>query len=250
MQFFIRETKTVFKFSLLTWPTYFIDCQWCRICITMIFLNFFSCSALVYICLYLKVAASDGILESAQDEVPEVNNNVCETESCVSSESFENPTEKVRIVTKEELAFHDGNQTETLWLSIMSKVFDVSAGPEYYSKNAPYRVFVGRDGNVPFITGAFNPDEASKPLTDLEPHQLLALEHWSQFYVDEAKYHFVGLLEGELYDKDGNPTEVMYKVQEMIAVAKIAAEERKKKTAEIIAKRRREAEERQKISKS
>jgi predicted heme/steroid binding protein len=146
--------------------------------------------------------------------------------------------EKVRIVTKEELARHDGNQTKEMWLSIMSKVYDVTRGAEYYAAGAPYHIFVGRDGNVPFITGAFNPDEAEKPLTDLKPHQLMNLETWTGFYEKEEKYPFVGLLEGDLYDKDGNPTEMMGKVQEMIQEAKVAAEEQKKKTAEVIARRR------------
>lgn len=158
--------------------------------------------------------------------------------------------ETLRMVTKEELAFHDGNQTDTLWLSIMSKVFDVTAGREYYAPDAPYRVFVGRDANVPFITGVFNPDEAEKALTELENHQLFALEHWSQFYDDEEKYPFIGLLEGELYDKDGNPTESMKKVREKIAEAKVQAEERKKKTAEIIERRKKEAAAKKNMSKA
>jgi hypothetical protein len=128
-----------------------------------------------------------------------------ESKLCPVPGPFDFPQDKetLRMVTIEELEFHDGNQTDTLWLSIMSKVFDVSAGPEYYATDAPYRVFVGRDANVPFITGVFNPDEAEKPLTELENHQLFALEHWSQFYDDEEKYPFVGLLVGELYDKYG-----------------------------------------------
>ena len=175
-----------------------------------------------------------------------------ENKICRVPGPFDFPDDKdfLRMVTKEELAFHDGNQTDTLWLSIMSKVFDVSAGPEYYAPDAPYRVFVGRDANVPFITGVFNPDEAEKALTELENHQLFALEHWSQFYDDEEKYLFVGLLEGELYDKEGNPTESMKIVREKIVEAKIQAEERKKKTAEIIAKRKKDAAEKKNMKKS
>jgi predicted heme/steroid binding protein len=154
--------------------------------------------------------------------------------------------EKVRIVTKEELARHDGNQTNEMWLSIMSKVYDVTRGAEYYAAGSSYNIFVGRDGNVPFITGAFNPDEAEKPLTDLQPHQLMNLETWTDFYENEEKYPFVGLLEGDLYDKDGNPTEMMGKVQEMIKEAKVAAEEQKKKAAEAMARRMLEVAEKKK----
>ena len=208
------------------------------------------------ILLYAAIAAN--LLMIVQSEDDSITRHVVqvqsfdESKSCTIPGPFDFPPEKefLRIVTKEELAFHDGNQTDSLWLSIMSKVFDVSAGPEYYAPDAPYRVFVGRDANVPFITGVFNPDEAEKRLTDLENHQLFALEHWSHFYDDEEKYHFIGLLEGELYDKEGNPTESMKKVQEKLAEAKVQAEERKKKTAEIIAKRKKDAAEKKTMKKA
>jgi len=155
--------------------------------------------------------------------------------------------ENVRIVTKEELARHDGNQTEgVLWLSIMSKVYDVSKGAEYYGVGGPYHVFVGRDGNVPFLTGVFNEEEAAKPVTDLTPHQLYNLETWTSFYDKEEKYPFIGLLEGDLYDKDGNPTPMMEKVQEMIDEGRRKVEEQKKKTAEVVARRKREDAEKKK----
>ena len=157
--------------------------------------------------------------------------------------------EKIRMVTKEELALHDGKQTPTVWLSIMANVFDVSAGPEYYSEDGPYRVFVARDGNVPFVSGVFNAEEAEKPLSSLKPHELSNLEHWLQFYVDEDKYPFIGLLEGSLYDKDGNPTEEMKLVQDKIASVKANVENRQKKTANIIERRKKEDEERKKAKK-
>lgn len=154
------------------------------------------------------------------------------------------------MVTKEELARHDGNQTEDMWLSIMSRVYDVTAGKEYYGTGSPYSVFVGRDGNVPFITGAFNPDEAEKPLTDLTPNQLMNLETWTEFYEKEEKYPFIGLLVGELFDEDGKTTETYAKVQEMIAEAKVAVVEQKKKVAELMERRRIEdAEKKRKLEK-
>ena len=36
-------------------------------------------------------------------------------------------------------------------------------------------IYVGRDGNVPFITGAFNPEEAAKPLTECVTISALAM---------------------------------------------------------------------------
>lgn len=58
---------------------------------------------------------------------------------------------KIRMVTQEELERHDGKQTKgVMWLSILSKVYDVSKGAQYYGPGGSYSIFVGRDANVPF----------------------------------------------------------------------------------------------------
>jgi single-stranded DNA-specific DHH superfamily exonuclease len=152
----------------------------------------------------------------------------------------------VRMITMEELRRNDGNQTDRLWLSILGKVYDVTAGEQYYRKGAPYQVFVGRDANVPFITGNFSDEEAKRPLVSLSPVELYSLETWSDFYNTEEKYKFVGLLIGELYDEQGNPTEEHLKVKEMIAEGKREQEERARKRKELIAQRKRESEEKRK----
>lgn len=126
-------------------------------------------------------------------------------------------SEKVRVVTKEELARHDGKQVEGVyWLAIMSKVYDVSKGAQEFYDEGGYNVFIGRDGNVPFITGEFTEEEAARPILDLTPHQLWNLNTWAEFYEKEERYPFIGVLEGDLYDKEGNPTAMMERVQELI----------------------------------
>lgn len=150
------------------------------------------------------------------------------------------------MVTKDELARHDGNQTKEMWLSILSQVYDVTAGDQYYSPGSSYSVFVGRDANVPFVTGKFDQEECDKSLLNLTSHQVFSLSHWAEFYEKEEKYPFVGYLVGDLYDETGKPTEMMGKVEEMIAEAKLVVEEKKKKTAEIIARRKIEDAEKKK----
>jgi sRNA-binding protein len=59
-----------------------------------------------------------------------------------------------------------------------------------------------------------------------------------------GKYPFIGLLEGELYDKDGNPTEALLQARERIKEAKVEAEIQKKRTREKIAERKRRDAER------
>ena len=129
----------------------------------------------------------------------------------------DNPN-SVKIVTLEELSRKTGKDGDDIWLSIMGEVYDVTSGRDFYGEGGPYSVFSGRDGSVPFITGVFTPEEAKKSLTDtLSPAQLVSLEQWRTFYADNEKYPLIGLLEGSLYDKDGNPTEELKTVRERIA---------------------------------
>lgn len=152
----------------------------------------------------------------------------------------------VTVVTKEELAEKVGKEGDELWLSILGEVYDVSKGGTYYAEGGPYSVFMGRDGSVPFITGVFTEEEAAKSLSVLEPEQLYSLENWRDFYRDDDKYPFVGLLVGELYDKDGNPTQLLTESRGKMAEAKVVADERKKKRDAVIAQRKKEREEKQK----
>lgn len=99
----------------------------------------------------------------------------------------------------------------------MGEVFDVTSGAAFYGEGGSYSVFSGRDGSVPFITGVFTAEEAKKSLMDISAAQLVSLETWRKFYSDNEKYPLVGLLEGRLYDKDGNPTDEMKTVKERIA---------------------------------
>jgi predicted heme/steroid binding protein len=120
--------------------------------------------------------------------------------------------------TEGELLGKTGKDGGDIWISIMGEVYDVTSGRDFYGEGGPYSVFSGRDGSVPFITGVFTPEEAKKSLIDtLSAAQLVSLEQWRTFYADNEKYPLIGLLEGSLYDKDGNPTEELKTVRERIA---------------------------------
>jgi hypothetical protein len=129
----------------------------------------------------------------------------------------------VRVVSEEELADKVGQEygDSELWMSIMGEVYDVTTGGTFYGKNESYSIFAGRDASVPFITGVFTPEEALKGLDVLDPDQLYSLDTWRKFYEDVEQYPFVGLLEGRLYDKDGNPTEELTAVRVLIAETKL-----------------------------
>jgi predicted heme/steroid binding protein len=146
----------------------------------------------------------------------------------------------VRTITEEELATKTSKTGtgDVIWLSIMGEVYDVSAGLHFYEEGNGYSIFAGRDGSVPFITGEFNPDGAAQTIEILTNQQIGQLDEWRQFYVKEEKYPFVGLLEGYLYTKEGNPTEFMKKIQVIAEEEKVLAEERAKDREMKIAARR------------
>jgi hypothetical protein len=99
----------------------------------------------------------------------------------------------------------------------MGEVYDVTSGRSFYGEGGSYSVFAGRDASVPFITGTFTAEEAKKSLSEtLSAAQLVALEGWRKFYGDSDKYPLVGLLQGSLYDENGNPTDELKTVRDLI----------------------------------
>ena len=148
----------------------------------------------------------------------------------------------VRVVSKDELATKTSETGDVIWLSIMGEVYDVSNGTEYYAEGNGYSIFAGRDASVSFITGRFTPEEAEKSVEELKPEELGSLDHWREFYEKEEKYSFVGLLEGELYDKDGNPTDLQKKLMVTVKKEKAKMEEKQKEREARIAARRKKRE--------
>ena len=160
--------------------------------------------------------------------------------------------ESVRIVTEEELATKTTKTGDVLWLSIMGEVYDVSAGTDYYSEGKGYSIFAGRDATVSFVTGKFNEEEASKSIEILTDEQIGGIESWRGFYETEERYPFVGLLKGYLYDENGNPSELLQRVQTIAAAEKVKAEiKEKERKARVAAKRaQREAQKKKDASTS
>jgi Cytochrome b5-like Heme/Steroid binding domain len=156
-------------------------------------------------------------------------------------------TEPVRVVTKEELARHDGKQSKEYWLSILSEVFDVTAGAaDWYEEGNQYNIFIGRDANVPFISGNFTEEDAKKPLSVLTPSELKLLEeYWLKFYQDEERYPFIGYLIGDLYDEEGKTTYTHYEIQEKIDEARKESKAEQQRVRDIVAQRNIEMAERE-----
>lgn len=161
--------------------------------------------------------------------------------------AVEDHTQGARVISKQELALHNGKDAPELWLSILGEVYDVTKGSQYYGEGASYSVFVGRDGSAAFVTGNFTPEGAESALVDaLTDNQLYQLDTWKDFYAKEEKYPFVGLLHGAFYDESGHPTAELERVRKASAEGKIMQEERNKKIKERVAQAKKEREEKKK----
>jgi Cytochrome b5-like Heme/Steroid binding domain len=177
------------------------------------------------------------VVIAAVEDKPKVTSSTTMNTSLSSGQLL-----KPRMITAEELASKNGSDVnKTLWLSIMSEVFDVSSAPQYYAPNATYNIFVGRDANVPFVTGRFTPEEAAKSISNLTDHEVWIVDHFlnDTYKTTKSKYTFVGLLIGELYDKDGNPSDILLEARVKIAKQKIVKAEQEAKRQELLAERRR-----------
>ena len=136
-----------------------------------------------------------------------------------------------RIFTAAELEGFDGRAGRPIYLSYAGRIYDVTAGRQYYDKDTGgYGFFAGRDATRGYVTGDFKGDLTSR-IDDLSGSQLLDLQHWSDFYENEDKYPFQGILEGYFYDGSGEPTAAHRDMLRKLADAKDgkAAEQEEKK---------------------
>lgn len=100
--------------------------------------------------------------------------------------------------TPEELAKFDGSDPETpIYICVLGKIYDVTAGRSYYGKGSGYNIFAGRCASRAFFSGCFdqsNPDCLSDKVDDLTEEQMKSITHWSEFYENSSKYHLIGIL--------------------------------------------------------
>jgi len=186
----------------------------------------------VFSSMFVVAGASQGHLRESRLTV----NN-----SGVIDEEFNNS--QMRIVQEEELKRKKGeDDEEVIWLSILGRVYDVSAGREYYGPGAGYCGLAARDASVNFATGNFAEEVKDLPSETLNAEQLADIDEWRDFYLKEEKYPFVGFLEGTYYDEIGNPTEELKQIdiildeyKKVVSVKKLA---RKKEREERLKKKK------------
>lgn len=108
--------------------------------------------------------------------------------------------EDVMTITREELEEMDGFDGAPLYLSIKGRVYDVSAGENFYGEGKEYHDWIGRDASRSFGTGCrggkdrTGMDCLSETLDGLTDKELKEVDRWLELYETHDKYTFVGHL--------------------------------------------------------
>lgn len=184
--------------------------------------------------LLLLVAASDVETGTSHTEA-------CDNPDLVQGqEQDKRRGQKTRMITPDELSTKNGVDETAIWISILGEVYDVTEGQDHYAPGKSYSGFAGRDGSVPFITGKFTAEEASKTADELKDSELPGLEDWRMFYRTHAVYKFVGkLIDPRYYSETSEPTEAMRQLEERIKTARVEYELKAKQRREEREKKRR-----------
>jgi membrane-associated progesterone receptor component len=103
--------------------------------------------------------------------------------------------------TPNTLSKYNGEADPRVLLAVKAKVYDVTAGKNFYGPGGPYANFAGRDASRGLACNSFDPEmltDLNDPidtLNDLTPGQVQALNDWLSLF--EAKYPVVGELVNE-----------------------------------------------------
>jgi hypothetical protein len=109
-----------------------------------------------------------------------------------------------------------GENGSDIWLSIVGKVYDVTAGRDFYGPGSGYAAFAGTDASVSYVTGKFTAEEATRELNTISSKHVGALTDWVGFYDKSDKYNFVGVLvDPRFYDEEGRPSKPLIEHQKL-----------------------------------
>ena len=131
----------------------------------------------------------------------------------------------VVVFTSDEL------EKQSLHLSLVGEVFDVSRGGEmFYGEGKEYHFFIGKDQTRGFLTG--REEEGSSDVDAMTNSEVLEVEKWIQFYRSggsRGTYRKRGVLgDGWFYDENGKQTERVKRFWERVKEAQIGEEKEKK----------------------
>lgn len=122
------------------------------------------------------------------------------------------PLVRPRLWSPEELSKHNATDEELpILLGILGSVFDVTKGRTHYGVGGAYHHFAGRDATRAFVSGNFTGDGLTDSVAGLSIMQIKSLVDWRSFY--NKTYIYAGQLIGTYYDKNGNGTKELRKVE-------------------------------------
>ncbi len=122
----------------------------------------------------------------SQEEAKPVN--VAPTKVVVASGA---PDPNLKEYTREELRQYDGKEGRPIYIGICNKVFDCTAGAEFYGPGGNYENFAGRD--ISRAAGKFSTEErylADPRIDTLTLAELDSMKHF--FNVIGGKYKLIG----------------------------------------------------------
>ncbi|KAJ3112758.1 hypothetical protein HDU96_004212 [Phlyctochytrium bullatum] len=105
---------------------------------------------------------------------------------------------ELRDYTPKELQEYDGVKSKKIYLAVNGRVYDVTAGKNFYGPDGMYGNFAGRDASRGLAKESFDKEMLSDPngpidkLEDLSAEEWEALKQWANFF--EGKYNPVGFL--------------------------------------------------------
>ena len=111
----------------------------------------------------------------------------------------EPPAVVFRTFTPRALLPYNGNDGMPVYLAVRGRVFDVSAGRNFYGPGGPYENFAGRDASRGLACHSFDEEMLTKdldgPLDKLDglgPDEMESLQGWEERF--DSKYLVVGKL--------------------------------------------------------
>ncbi|KAM6907256.1 neuferricin [Xenentodon cancila] len=119
------------------------------------------------------------------------------------------------LLSRRELSLYDGEKgSKGLYLAVLGQVFNVHKGHKHYGPGGAYHSMAGKDASLAFITGDFTESGLTDDVSSLSPLQVVALYDWLAFY--QREYQTVGVLTGQFYDENGEPTEALLQVKALL----------------------------------
>lgn len=95
----------------------------------------------------------------------------------------------------------NGHDDEKIFIAVLGKVYDCTAGRSFYGPSGPYSNFAGRDASRGLGLNSFDMecvrdwDQPIDDLSDLPPQAVDAAREWQDYFA--KKYPCIGTLEPE-----------------------------------------------------